>query len=187
MSALLRDLEENPVECCSVKTRSKDMTKWKVLVRGPDGTPYEGGVFKLAIDIPDEFPYAPPDVVNIPAYPILSTRLVHIPVFHDFLSFLSFYMIWPSILFRVFTMSMYLRCSTGEGACNSFLKTGILDGTFVRRLRSLFKYLSSLIWKWCLKSTILQHSLRLPPQHLTLRNFVETSVKCCTRNVYGRI
>jgi hypothetical protein len=107
MSALLRDLEENPVECCSVKTRSKDMTKWKVLVRGPDGTPYEGGIFKLAIDIPDEFPFAPPDVVHIPAYPIFSTRLArHIPVFHGFLSFLSFLMTRPSILCRVSTMSM---------------------------------------------------------------------------------
>jgi hypothetical protein len=90
MSALLRDLEENPVECCSVKTRSKDMTKWKVLVRGPDGTPYEGGIFKLAIDIPDEFPYAPPDVVHIPTCAIFSTRLFTFQCFMIFFLFFRF-------------------------------------------------------------------------------------------------
>jgi ubiquitin-protein ligase len=63
MAALLRDLEENPVRGCSVKARSKDMMKWKVLVKGPDKTPYAGGTFKLAVDLPDEFPYSPPDMV----------------------------------------------------------------------------------------------------------------------------
>lgn len=73
MAALLRDLEENPVRGCSVKARSKDMMKWKVLVKGPDKTPYAGGTFKLAVDLPDEFPYSPPDMYFV-------SRIYHVNV-----------------------------------------------------------------------------------------------------------
>lgn len=35
---------------------------WFALVRGPPGTPYEGGIFKLKITIPEDYPTKVPKV-----------------------------------------------------------------------------------------------------------------------------
>ncbi|EDK46786.1 hypothetical protein LELG_04967 [Lodderomyces elongisporus NRRL YB-4239] len=37
-----------------------DLTKLTGYFRGPPGTPYEGGIFQVAIDIPNEYPFKPP-------------------------------------------------------------------------------------------------------------------------------
>merc|ERR1719161_2704437 len=39
-----------------------DLTHWKGHMKGPEGTPYTGGVFHLDISIPAEYPYNPPKV-----------------------------------------------------------------------------------------------------------------------------
>ncbi|XP_042421789.1 protein PEROXIN-4-like isoform X2 [Zingiber officinale] len=36
--------------------------KWTALIKGPSETPYEGGVFQLAIAIPEQYPLLPPQV-----------------------------------------------------------------------------------------------------------------------------
>ena len=38
------------------------ITEWEAAVRGPAGSVYEGGVFKLKITFPGHYPYKPPHV-----------------------------------------------------------------------------------------------------------------------------
>ena len=37
-----------------------DIYLWKCVVKGPEGTPYEGGNFELKITLPKEYPHKPP-------------------------------------------------------------------------------------------------------------------------------
>ena len=39
-----------------------NVLKWKATITGPEGTPYEGGVFTLDITIPSEYPFKAPEV-----------------------------------------------------------------------------------------------------------------------------
>mmetsp|Transcript_99364 Transcript_99364/g.171165 ORF Transcript_99364/g.171165 Transcript_99364/m.171165 type:complete len:162 (-) Transcript_99364:138-623(-) len=39
-----------------------DPMHWEAEVMGPEGTPYEGGEFKIAVDIPSDYPYNPPSM-----------------------------------------------------------------------------------------------------------------------------
>jgi ubiquitin-conjugating enzyme E2 D/E len=39
-----------------------DLRNFEVLLRGPPGTPYVGGCFKLVFEIPPDFPFKPPKV-----------------------------------------------------------------------------------------------------------------------------
>ena len=37
-----------------------DVFKWLVLIEGPEGTPYEGGVFQATLEFPSTYPNNPP-------------------------------------------------------------------------------------------------------------------------------
>lgn len=39
-----------------------NLSNFEVMLRGPPGTPYVGGCFKLAFDVPPDFPFKPPKV-----------------------------------------------------------------------------------------------------------------------------
>ena len=39
-----------------------DLMLWRVLIEGPKGSPFEGGVFSLIVRIPAEYPFKPPSV-----------------------------------------------------------------------------------------------------------------------------
>ena len=36
--------------------------RWYALLSGPEGSPFEGGIFKLSLIFPDEYPWKPPKV-----------------------------------------------------------------------------------------------------------------------------
>lgn len=41
---------------------TEDLQFWKAVMAGPQGTPYEGGVFELYISLPSDYPTAPPEI-----------------------------------------------------------------------------------------------------------------------------
>lgn len=51
---------ENGISIGLVK--DNDYTKWKATIIGISGTPYEGGIFNLEIEITDKYPFKPPKV-----------------------------------------------------------------------------------------------------------------------------
>ncbi|EDO07423.1 Ubiquitin-conjugating enzyme family protein [Babesia bovis T2Bo] len=50
---------DGPVDAHTVEN---NIFKWKGYIKGPIQTPYEGGLFILNIDIPDDYPYNPPKI-----------------------------------------------------------------------------------------------------------------------------
>ena len=61
-----RDLTKEPHESISAAPIAEsDMFKWRGTVRGPEGTPYEGGLFHLDIYFPTDYPFKPPKVTFI--------------------------------------------------------------------------------------------------------------------------
>ena len=57
----LADLSSNPPENCVVSIVDGDITRWQVIIAGPRGTPYEGGNFVLSIQLPQNYPFKPPE------------------------------------------------------------------------------------------------------------------------------
>lgn len=60
-----RDLK-NSSECkskfISIEPVGNDLVNWKGTIAGPPGTPYEGGIFNLSVQIPPDYPFKPPHV-----------------------------------------------------------------------------------------------------------------------------
>ena len=57
------DLQDNPVDGCSVQPESEDdMFNWQGYISGPEGSPYEGGVFFIKVEFPSDYPMKPPKV-----------------------------------------------------------------------------------------------------------------------------
>ena len=48
--------------CTVLLEKEDDLNEWNVLMAGPAGTPYEGGIFKIRIKFPDNYPFKAPDV-----------------------------------------------------------------------------------------------------------------------------
>jgi ubiquitin-conjugating enzyme E2 D/E len=56
-----QDLMKNPIQNCSASpVNENDLTKWDAVIIGPEDTPYEGGVFNIGIEFPQDYPFKPP-------------------------------------------------------------------------------------------------------------------------------
>jgi len=56
-------MKKNPPPGCSAGPKSlTNLFEWKCVISGPSKTPYEGGVFKLDIKFPLNYPQSPPNV-----------------------------------------------------------------------------------------------------------------------------
>ncbi len=57
----LLDFEKDPEALFSVRPITSDnLFEWQASLMGPQGTPYEGGIFNVNIHFPVEYPYKPP-------------------------------------------------------------------------------------------------------------------------------
>jgi len=56
-----RDMEKHAADSpVNAKLVGDDQTHWKGTLLGPEGSPYEGGVFIVDIQLPADYPFAPP-------------------------------------------------------------------------------------------------------------------------------
>ncbi len=58
-----RALTNNPPEGITAGPVSEDdLLYWEALIQGPEGTPFEGGVFAAELRFPKDYPLAPPSM-----------------------------------------------------------------------------------------------------------------------------
>jgi ubiquitin-conjugating enzyme E2 S len=56
----LRDLQEKPCEGIRVIVNEQDVADVQAELEGPYGTPYAGGLFRMRLALPSDFPASPP-------------------------------------------------------------------------------------------------------------------------------
>jgi len=56
----LQEITENPPYNCSAGIIDDNLYNWTASIIGPDSSPYKGGIFKLEINFPDDYPFHPP-------------------------------------------------------------------------------------------------------------------------------
>lgn len=59
----LKEITTNPPTNCSAGPLNDNMYQWQAMIIGPEGSPYQGGVFYLKIDFPENYPFKPPRVM----------------------------------------------------------------------------------------------------------------------------
>ena len=53
-------MNNETMEGFKYQLREGDLFKWQIVIEGPKGTPYEGGVFYMQMDFPQDYPFRPP-------------------------------------------------------------------------------------------------------------------------------
>jgi len=56
----MASLEEQTL--VSAQPNENNLYEWKATITGPPETPYEGGIFKFDIELPNDYPFSPPIV-----------------------------------------------------------------------------------------------------------------------------
>ena len=63
-------MKKEYIDNVSVDSKNGSLFEYEATIIGPIGTPYEGGIFKLSIDITKDYPFKPPLV-------IFNTKIYH--------------------------------------------------------------------------------------------------------------
>ncbi|KAI1365512.1 ubiquitin-conjugating enzyme [Xylaria arbuscula] len=77
MTKELQECTESPPQGMTITLASEsDLSKWDVVLAGPPGTPYAGGVYNITVTLPPEYPFKAPQVN-------FATRIYHPNVTND--------------------------------------------------------------------------------------------------------
>ena len=58
----LKEITENPPYHCSAGILEENIYNWSASIIGPENSPYKGGIFKLLINFPEDYPFHPPKI-----------------------------------------------------------------------------------------------------------------------------
>ena len=56
------EMNNKPPENCSAGPDGDNLANWSATIMGPKGSPFEGGIFKLKIKFPSNYPFRAPDI-----------------------------------------------------------------------------------------------------------------------------
>jgi ubiquitin-protein ligase len=58
----LMDLSKAPIPGVAIELENSEVTKWIVIIDGPEGTPFVGGKFRVSLDFSDSYPFKYPKI-----------------------------------------------------------------------------------------------------------------------------